>query len=92
MDKHIKIGGRAWDLRASKFYEKQLDIPYDDPKLEENLVQWCDKYSYWNTELLIGGVEYSWPKEGETRVLKPKYVLKHILHCIDLHKAFYEAS
>jgi len=88
----IKIG-RSWrDLRANKSYDYCFTGDCDDPYLERNLFLWAKQSAYWNRELLIGGIEYHWPEEGEDKVLKPKYVVKHIMYCIDLHRSFYELS
>ncbi len=85
----IRIGKWAW---VNRYYEIQLLTRIDDPQLYVELEQWCIEYAYWNTDLVIGGKRYGWPEEGEDKVLKPKYVVKHIMYCIDLHRSFYELS
>lgn len=90
MDKQITIG--SWLFGLNKSYEYGFMGSCNDPKLKEKLRRWAEQYAYWDRELLIDGIEYKWPEEWDDRILKPKYVVEHILYCVDLHKAFYETS
>jgi len=88
----IRIGKWTWDLRANKTYNCQLLMRIDDPLLEVTLEKWCEEHLYCNTELVIGGKLYEWLDDGLGKVFKPKYVIKHIMYCLDLHRSFYELS